>query len=190
MDYSAMYRVQQQNNQPITQLTNYLSACSRVLLENPTAWHLVKKSPNLMEPQSSKPCPKGPTLVPVPSQSQFNPGPAILSLQQPISYPPINAQIFQVVYLLQHLTKTLSISLLLPYMSNTQFSLFSLCKQYAVLHTWLAQRHKVIAQFWWIIYHSVSQTFLFAIPFWGKKKQGSSYLCSNKYGVWMIGIQN
>ena len=68
-----------------------------------------------MEPQSSKPCPKGPTLVPVPSQSQFSPGPAILSLQQPISYPPINAQIFQVVYLLQHLTKTLSISLLLPY---------------------------------------------------------------------------
>ena len=78
-------------------------------------------------------------------------------------------------------------SLTIYSMSHTQFSLFSLCKQYSVLHTWLAQRHTK----WLHNSGELSSTvfpkhFCSQFPFEVKEKknkQGSPYLCSNKYGV-------
>ena len=48
------------------------------------------------------------------------------------------------------------------------------------------ETHKLLTQFWQIIYYSVSQTFVRKTILGSKNKQESSHPCSNKYGVWMI----
>ena len=124
----------------VNQLTNYLTACSRFLPENLTAWQLVKKIPKLNGTSKFKAMSKIAHTCPC-SESHPNHFRPCHSLSLIANFIPshqctdLPSCLFASGFLTKHST------LLISTISHIQLSLSSLCITYAVLRTWPAQKH-------------------------------------------------